>query len=327
MNVTTKSALEMVKEEELVMLSNKGFSFTASSRGAILRELSIAGQQITRDLVAGETPAGEKGALFCCPIFFARFPGRRVQFAGHEYIMEYPSTIDTAKADPNNNFIHGFEHYYTWDVVDQSKSHVRFELNANRFPSSFPFPHTSIVEYRLEGERDLVISVGIKDCPKPTPAMLTIHPFFKFYLQSGAAAPEFEANLISKFEYPPNAAEPMANEAPVALENSGPFCSYKALPKDLDHSFISSGYSRIKWPNGLELSMVDETSPEVCPIKPLQVWTTGADSRNAFGIEQGGPANLFNLVANHKVPAEWLPVCNQGQTIMRTVRYSSNSNM
>jgi galactose mutarotase-like enzyme len=317
------SALSMVRQEEFVTISNKHFSLIASSRGAILRELSINGQRITRDLPAGETPAGEKGALFCCPIFFARFPGRSVQFAGENYQLEYPSAINAEKADPNKNFIHGFEHYYTWDILSQDKTHVRYELNVNRFPASFPFPHTSIVEYRLEGESDLVISVGIKDCKNPTPAMLTIHPFFKFYLNQEDAPPEFEAILSSKFDYSVDAVEPMATEAPVALQGGGPFSELKPLPKDLDHSFISSGSSRIKWPGGTELLMTDETRSEVCPIKPLQIWTTGADSRNAFGIEQGGPANLFNLVANKEVSEGWLPVCSQGEEIYRTVRYST----
>ena len=323
-NSSNDKALEMVREEKLVTLSSKHFSLIASSRGAVLRELSINGQRITRDLPAGATPPGEKGALFCCPIFFARFPGRSVQFAGQSYQLEYPSAIDADKADPNKNFIHGFEHYYTWDVVAHDEKHVRFELNADRFPTSFPFPHTSSVEYRLEGEGDLVISVGIKDCKKPTPAMLTIHPFFKFYLNENDPAPEFEAQLLSKFEYPADALEPMATEAPVALQEGGPFLRLKSLAKDLDHSFVSSGSSRIKWPGGIELNMIDETSAEVCPIKPLQIWTTGAEARNAFGIEQGGPANLFNLVENRKVPSNWLPVCSEGQVVTRVVRYRAN---
>ena len=78
----------------------------------------------------------------------------------------------------------------------------------------------------------------------------------------------------------------------------------------------------IKWPNEQRSKITDETDPKTCPYNPLQVWTTGADIRNAFGIENGGPGSLFWLVANKKVDEKLLPVVEPGEYKFRRVRYS-----
>jgi galactose mutarotase-like enzyme len=307
--------------EKRTLLSTEVLSLETTTQGAIVRSISVRGRLITRDIDPKPTAEGEKGGLFCCPVLFARFPDRTLRFGGSAYTLEYPDDIDAARVDPNRLFPHGYEHFYSWEVEREDSEKVRYVLPWERQPSNFPFPHDSFIQYRIADQRTLEITVGVTAREKPVPAMLTIHPMFRFHITEGDSGPSCSVKLSHKFDYPPEAPQPMSDKAPIELADGGPFASGATLPKNLDHSFLADAISRISWPSGPTLEMEDKTADQVLSIKPLQIWTTGADTRNTFGVEHGGPANIFNLVADKAVPDRWLAVAKPFQSISRVVEY------
>lgn len=308
-----------IQPEEKYILKNSSFEIEATNRGAILRSIKANNIIISSTVDSEETKPGTKGAFFTAPIVFGRLIDRVLQFQGKEYTMQYPSDMDANEVDPNKIYIHGIHHWYTWDVTESNNVKITFELNKNRLEENYPFPHTAYVTYSLENS-DLLIEVGVKNTIRPTPAMLTMHPFFKFRLNEQDSAPKLQVDLKKKFNYDSKATLPLNYDTPVDFEN--PFTRLVELPEDLDHSFLATQDSLIQWPNGLTLKIIDETSNSCCPFFPLQIWTTGAKTRNAFGVENGGPANLFWLVEHKKVPTELLPVINPGEEKSRKIRLS-----
>jgi len=312
-----------VKSEIIDHLSNDVFSLEATNRGAILRNIYLNKTLITSEVKEEDTKPGTKGGFFAAPIVFSRLVDRVLPFQGKNYLMPYPEDLDADEIDPKQVYIHGIHHYYTWDITKKTKGEIVYELTKDRLPPTYPFPHNSKITYKFEGQ-DLIIEVGV-EVPESTtavatPAMLTMHPFFKFQLEENSESPQLKADLKNIFEYEKDAEIPFSFNEPTNFEN--PFSDFKTLPKDLDHSFLAGNTSFIRWPNGLTLKITDETDPKTCPFNPLQVWTTGADTRNAFGVENGGPGNLPWLVANKKVDENLLPVVNPGEYKFRRVRYS-----
>jgi galactose mutarotase-like enzyme len=314
---------ERVQDEKRVSLSNDRIRIVASNRGAILRSIHIDGQQITRTLPDKETSPGEKAALVCTPIIFGRIENRKITFQGKEYEMPYPEDLNPDEIDPSKTYIHGIHHYYTYDIEQTHDNKITFILNKNRLPRHYPFPHTTRITYALDGN-DLLISVEVFDTNVPTPALLTVHPFFRFTLPDGSII-QAKARLLKKFEYDTNATLPQPKSPPVELEDGGPIKEWTTLDTSLDHSFISENpYSEIRWEGGPHLALIDESELHTPHSHyPLQIWTTGGHTRNACAIEQGGPANMFELVHEKKVPEYFLPVVMPGESKKRVVRYQT----
>lgn len=314
--------MKRIKNEEKFLLKNSFFELEATNRGALLRYIKAKGEFITTELKDEVTKPGSKGAFFIAPIVFGRILDRTLVYKNISYQMPYPEDINSDEIDPQKIYIHGIHHYYTWDVLSNSNSHLSFILKKERLEKSYPFPHTTIITYELN-ENELHISATIKDTEVETPCMLTMHPFFKFYIdqdkdQDKKTPPKFKANLLKKFEYDINSKFPLNYESPIDIIN--PFKTLTELPKDLDHSFLAESESEILWPNGINIKISDLTEKNVTPYNPLQIWTTGADSRNAFGIENGGPANLFWLVENKKVDKSLLIKVQPGEEKSRRIR-------
>lgn len=318
------NTLERVQDEQITCLSNERFKIIASNRGAILKSISIDNQLITRDIPQGETKPGEKGAFFCAPIVFGRIINRKLPFLGSRFNMPYPDDIDAEEVDPQKIYIHGIHHYYTYDIESCTDSKVSYVLNKNRLPRSYPFPHSCRVEYSLE-DNDLLISLSVFDTKEETPAMLTLHPFFRYSLsEENKNTLQFKGRLQSRFDYDTSSDLPMPWDPPTPLQNGGPFTEWTSLDTTLDHSFISEdGIIEIRWENGPHLTMIDESPlpDENQRLFPLQIWTSGGHTRNACGIEQGGPANLFELVDKNIVPPSYLTRVHAGQIKTRQVRY------
>ena len=312
--------MSRIKEEVKSVISNKHFEIEATNRGAILRYIKMKGNFITTALDTPETKLGSKGAFFVAPLVFGRLINRELNFNNKVYQMSYPSDIDESEVDPKKIYIHGIHHWYTWEIESESKEHVSYILDTKSFPENYPFPHKCKISYQLI-ENSLLIEVSIFDAKVPTPAMLTMHPFFKFRLNEDDPAPSLKTKLIKKFEYDPNSEFPMNWDSPI--ETASIFENLSQLSEDFDHSYLANRESIIRWPNGLQLKITDETSSDTCPYSPLQIWTTGASSRNAFGIENGGPANLFWLVENKKVDPLLLPIVNPGEIKTRRSRYTA----
>ena len=175
---------------------------------------------------------GSKGGFFAAPIVFSRLVNRILPFRGENYLMPYPEDMDEAEVDPKQVYIHGIHHYYTWDITKKTKTEIVYELTKDRLPPSYPFPHNSKIIYKFDGQ-DLIIEVGVEvpisATAVPTPAMLTMHPFFKFQLEEGDTPPELKANLNSSFEYEKGAEIPFSFNEPTNFDN--PFSDFKVLPK------------------------------------------------------------------------------------------------
>lgn len=310
-----------VRKEEIHLLESENIKLLATNRGAILKSLESKGKPLTRKLKDGETKPGEKGALFCAPIVFGRIKDRNLIFQSQSYTMPYPDDLDAESIDPDHLYIHGIHHYYTYETEKADSTSVSYLLEKSRLPKNYPFPHSCRVSYTLEGNSDLIISVEVFDTEVPTPAMLTVHPFF-VYKQDEGSVIEFKGKLLKRFDYDTSKTLPQPESPPTQLENDGPFSDWTTLDTTLDHSFISAdGVSEIRWGKDLHLLMKDE-SRSIKNHYPLQIWTSGGHTRNACGIEQGGPANLFYLVENKIVPAEYLPVVKPGEIKDRTIRYT-----
>jgi galactose mutarotase-like enzyme len=312
---------ERILEEKKVTLANQRISMVATNRGAVLRSIHIDHQQITRTLPDEETSPGDKAALVCAPIIFGRIKNRSITFQGKDYVMPYPDDLNPDEVDPSKTYIHGIHHYYTYEIEELNDTKVSYILSKSRLPKKYPFPHTTRITYAIDGN-DLLISVEVFDTLVPTPALLTVHPFFLYTLPNGSRI-QAKATLLKKFEYATNAALPQPESPPIDLEDGGPIKEWTTLDTSLDHSFLSENpTSEIRWEGGPHLALIDESELET-PTKhhPLQIWTTGGHTRNACAIEQGGPANLFQLVDEKKVPEYFLPVVMPGESKKRVVRY------
>jgi galactose mutarotase-like enzyme len=312
-----------VMKEERYEVRSEDIRIVLSNRGAIARSIAYKNIPITRSLPDEETTPGEKGALFCAPIVFGRILNRTLRFQSKDYIMPYPEDLDAEKIDPDHVYIHGIHHYYTYETEHADTNSVSFILEKSRLPKSYPFPHSARISYRMTNSNELEISVEVFDSLVPTPAMLTVHPFF-LYKQPDGETIQFRGKLIKRFDYDTEGALPQPQTSPTDLEGDGPFTEWTKLDTNLDHSFISkNGISEIRWDNGPHLLMRDEsTLGTPAPHYPLQIWTTGGHTRNACGIEQGGPANLFALIDHGHVPEYYLPVVQPGKSIKRTIRYT-----
>ncbi len=299
-------------------IQNDRFTLSVSDKGAIVTNLILDGKQITKSV---ETMTQfEKGGLFSCPQIFGRLLGRELWFRGKSYKLHYPKQFDSETLDPSNIFIHGFEHFLTWDLVQQTENSLHFELPKERFEENFPFPHTSFIKYDLS-ELGLNISVGIKDCEIDTPAALVFHPFFNWTIDG--QTPSLKANLDRKFKVPEESEFPMPWSAPVSANSIFNENEFVLLSKDLDQSFLSSnGIYDIKWGSDFGIRIQDTTKKTTSSIYPVQVWTTGADSRGLFGVEPGGLANIFWLASQNVIPEEWLPICQKGKSISRDMLIS-----
>lgn len=308
-----------IKDEQKHLLKNTYFEVQATNRGAILRYIKVNDTLITTQLTDIDTKPASKGAFFVAPIVFGRLLNRTLTFNNNTFEMPYPADINPEEVDPKKIYIHGIHHYYTWDILSSDTNHIEYILSKGRLDPTYPFPHTTTIRYSLH-DTNLEISVTIKDCIRETPCMLTMHPFFKFYLDENKdRAPRLKADLTSKFEYDPNSEFPLNFNAPISIDN--PFSDFKELSKDFDHSYLAGPHSEILWPNGTHLKISDLTLPDVTPYTPLQIWTTGADSRNAFGVENGGPANLFWLVENKIVNPKMLITVKPDEEKTRKVCY------
>ncbi len=310
--------MRILKEEQHT-LGSKSITLVSTNRGAILRNLFYNEIPVTRTIEEPETPPGEKGALFCAPLVFGRIHNRTLNFRSKSYLMPYPDDLNAEQIDPHHLYIHGIHHYYTYEIETVTPNSISYLLDKSRLPKNYPFPHSCRVSYAIENDSDLIISVEVFDTDVATPAALTIHPFF-LYSQADGAIIEFKGRLTKRFDYDTNKELPMPESPPTELPDDGPFTEWTPLDTTLDHSFISKdAISEIRWKNALHITMEDQ-SPR--SHYPLQIWTTGGTTRNACGIEHGGPANLFELVHNSHIPEHYLTVIEPGQSKKRIVRYS-----
>jgi len=299
------------------VLSGSRFVLEVTTQGAVVTALYVDGRNIVRD-VPEDIQLGEKGGFFCCPQIFGRLPNRTLAFNGDKYELKYPAAIVDSNPDVDRLFLHGFEHWLKWEIDINEKS-LEFSLSHEMFDQNFPFPHTSFIRYELLGEgvsEELQMTVGIRDVVVDTPAMLTFHPFFRWIVDG--KSPSLRANLRSRFENPAGIHIP--EEEPCPLRVGDAYKEFTNLPGDLDHSFISDdGIYEIRW-GDFGIVIQDMTPINICPVKPVILWTSAANERDCFGVEPGGPANLFNLVEKRKVPKSWLPVCKPGREIFRQIR-------
>ncbi|HMO17738.1 MAG TPA: hypothetical protein PKA63_14305 [Oligoflexia bacterium] len=307
--------------------NGKNIELNLSNRGAIIRSIKVNGTLTTRDVPEEKTKPGDRGGFFIAPIVFGRLINRSLVFKNHTYSMPFPEDINPTEVDPEGLYAHGIHHYYTFEEKAHSSTKISYLLDHTRLPESYPFPHSCEITYQLT-DTGFKVCVTVKACEVPVPAQLTIHPFFRYFLENDNKKQnsiQFRGRLSAKFELEPGSKLPLPTRSPTKLADGGPYTQWTSLGTDTDHSFISEdGITELRWPNsGPHIRMVDESElseKEDCKY-PVQIWTTGGITRNACAIEQGGPANCFYLVANNLVDHELLPVALPGKDVSRTVRY------
>jgi len=200
-------------------------------------------------------------------------------------------TIQLEKAD--SHAIHGALRKLPWQVLDQAASSLTCHIDTRELSSvNWPWPMSSHLAYRLDGERLLATMTLNNIGSSNMPAGMGWHPYF--IRQIKGASPVLTLPVSGVF--PTVAGEILPSGAAVPLTAALDFRKARALDPDQRIDCCLSGLHdtvKIEWP-GAELALSMRAS-ELCrylvlfnPDAPHFAVEPVTNANDAFNLEQRG---------------------------------------